>query len=64
MMAAPINAARGTELPHAKLTPEKVASIRMRASMGVSQRKMAKEYGVHYNTINRAVLYENWWHTK
>ena len=63
-MATPINAARGTDLPHAKLTPEKVTSIRMRASMGVSQRKMAKEYGAHYNTINRAVLHENWWHTK
>lgn len=61
-MPAPINPARGAELPHAKLTPEKVAVIRIRASMGVSQRKMAKEYGVHHNTINRAVLYENWWH--
>ena len=61
-MPAPINPARGIELPHAKLTPEKVAAIRIRASMGVSQRKMAKEYGVHVNTINRAVLHENWWH--
>lgn len=61
-MSAPINPARGVELPHAKLTPEKVAAIRIRANMGVSQRKMAKEYGVHRNTINRAVLYENWWH--
>lgn len=61
-MPAPINPARGVELPHAKLTPDKVAVIRIRASMGVSQRKMAKEYGVHVNTINRAVLYENWWH--
>lgn len=61
-MPAPINPARGVELPHAKLTPEKVAVIRIRASMGVSQRKMAKEYGVHHNTINRAISYENWWH--
>lgn len=61
-MPAPTNPARGTQLPHAKLTPEKVAAIRIRASMGVSRRKMAKEYGVHHNTINRAVLYENWWH--
>ena len=61
-MPAPITPARGVELPHAKLTPEKVAAIRVRASIGVSQRKMAKEHGVHHNTINRAVLYENWWH--
>lgn len=61
-MAKPINPARGNELPHAKLTREKVSTIRLRASMGVSQLKMAEEYGVHRNTINRAVLYENWWH--
>jgi predicted DNA-binding protein (UPF0251 family) len=61
-MPAPINPARGTELPHAKLTPERVAAIRIRASMGVSQRKMAKEYGVHPNTIWAAVNYANWWH--
>jgi predicted DNA-binding protein (UPF0251 family) len=58
----PINPARGIELPHAKLTPEKVAAIRIRASMGVSQRKMAKQYGVHHNTIWAAVNYANWWH--
>ena len=62
MMAAPINPARGIELPHAKLTKEKVATIRIRASMGVSQRLMARQYGVHHNAINRVVLYGNWWH--
>lgn len=61
-MPAPINPARGTECPHAKLSREKVEAIRVRASMGVSQRLMAKQYRVHPNTINRAVLYENWWH--
>ena len=61
-MAEPINPARGNELPQAKLSPEKVAAIRIRAGMGVCQRKMAREYGVHRNTINRAVLHENWWH--
>ena len=61
-MAAPINQARGTDLPHAKLTPERVAAIRMRASMGVSQRKMAIEYGVHHNTIWAVVNYASWWH--
>lgn len=61
-MAEPINPARGNELPHAKLSPEKVAAIRIRAGMGVCQRKMAREYGVHRNTIWAAVNYGNWWH--
>jgi predicted DNA-binding protein (UPF0251 family) len=61
-MPAPITPARGNELPQSKLTRDKVAAIRVRAAMGVSQLKMAGEYGVHRNTINRAVLYENWWH--
>jgi hypothetical protein len=60
-MAAPINAARGVELPHAKLTPDKVASIRILATMGVCQIKMSAQYGVHGNTI-WAFNYANWWH--
>jgi predicted DNA-binding protein (UPF0251 family) len=61
-MAAPINAARGVDLSHAKLTPDKVSAIRIRARMGVCQRKMAGQYGVHRNTIWAAVNYANWWH--
>lgn len=61
-MASPNNPARGTELPHTKLTREKVQTIRIRASMGVRHAKLAAEYGVHVNTIQRAVSYENWWH--
>lgn len=61
-MASPINPARGTECPHAKLTREKVDAIRVRAGMGVSQLALAKYYGVHRNTINRVISYQNWWH--
>lgn len=61
-MPAPNNPARGTELPHAKLDKKKVDAIRVRASMGVRQRKLAAEYGVHVNTISRVVSYQNWWH--
>lgn len=63
-MPAPHNPARGTGLQHAKLTRDKVDAIRIRAAMGVSQRLMARQYGVHRNTINRAVLYANWWHVE
>lgn len=55
-------AAMGNELPHAKLTKEKAEAIRVRFSMGVSQRKMAAQYGVHVNTIHRVCTYANWWH--
>lgn len=61
-MAAPNNPARGAELPHAKLDRTKVETIRIRASMGVRHEKLAAEHGVHVNTIQRVVSYENWWH--
>jgi len=61
-MAAANNPARGNELPHAKLTPEIVAEMRIRASMGVTHYRMAKQYRVHINTVQRAVSYQNWWH--
>lgn len=61
-MARAINPARGNELPHSKLSREKVAAIRVRYDAGVTQVKLAKEYGVHVNTIHRVVNYQNWWH--
>lgn len=61
-MATPRNPARGNELPHAKLSREKVAAIRARYEMGVTQRRLAECYGVHVNTIHRVVNYQNWWH--
>lgn len=61
-MPAPANPARGNELPHAKLTKEIVRTMRIRNSMGVSCKRMAKQYGVHVNMVERAVSYQNWWH--
>jgi hypothetical protein len=61
-MPAPKNPARGIELPHAKLTPSVVADMRVRNLMGVSCKRMAAQYGVHVNTVQRAVNYTNWWH--
>lgn len=61
-MPAPTNPARGTQLPHAKLTKEIVRTMRIRNSMGVSCKRMAKQYGVHVNTVERAISYQNWWH--
>jgi len=42
------------------LTGEQVRDIRVRAGMGVSQKLMAAQYGVHKNTINRVVNYWSW----
>lgn len=61
-MPAPITPARGAELPQAKLDRRKVENIRVRAAMGVSQRLMAEQYGVHYNCIWMAVNHGTWWH--
>lgn len=61
-MPAPTNPARGTQLPHAKLTNEIVRTMRIRNSMGVSCKRMAQQYGVHVNTVERAISYQNWWH--
>lgn len=61
-MPAPTNPARGNELPQAKLTKEIVRTMRIRSSMGVSCKRMAKQYGVHVNTVERAVNLTNWWH--
>lgn len=36
--------------------------MRIRNSMGVSCKRMAKQYGVHVNTVERAVNLTNWWH--
>ena len=36
--------------------------MRIRNSMGVSCKRMANEYGVHVNTVERAISYQNWWH--
>lgn len=60
---------RGSQLPHAKLNEEQVSEIlysvdlrnrlRERAST-LSNKALAKKYGVHYRTIERVVQGETW----
>lgn len=57
-------AARGSRLPQAKLTEQKVAAIRTRNRMGVPRHRLAAEYGVHLRTIDKACSYESWAHVR
>lgn len=50
----------GVQHHSAKLTENKVATIRDRVSKGESMRKLAKEYGVSPTTINRIVAHKTW----
>lgn len=60
---------RGSQLPHAKLNEAQVSEIlysvdlrnrlRERAS-ALSNKALAKKYGVHYRTIERVVQGETW----
>ena len=50
---------RGTELPHAKLTPEIVQALR---ADDRPAREWAERLGVHVNTVWRARSRENWGH--
>jgi hypothetical protein len=55
---------RGSELPFAKLTEAEVCEIRRRhaaeAKLGISQAKLAKEYGVSAGAIQRVLERKNW----
>ncbi len=62
---------RGTELPQAKLTEEKVIEIRYAIAKREAYRKiartltnenLAKKYGVHVRTIERISADESWTH--
>lgn len=60
---------RGSELPHTKLTEAQVleimeavdlrARLRERAN-SLSNKALAKKYGVHFRTIERVVQGETW----
>lgn len=51
----------GAANPRSFLTPEKVAEIRARyAAGGVSQQRLADEYGVHQTTISHAIIGMTW----
>jgi len=55
------NRAVGEKVAGAKLTREKVAEIRRRYQRrGITQRALAKEYGVDRNTIGLILRGETW----
>lgn len=56
--------ARGSQLPQAKLTEEKVQVIRVRSAMGVPRHRLAAEYRVHIRTIDKACSWESWAHVR
>jgi len=65
-------ALRGQELPHAKLLDIDVVSIRSAARQresllqhirdNLSNAALAKQYGVHVNSITRVLQYGTWGH--
>jgi DNA-binding XRE family transcriptional regulator len=50
--------AKGTGLPHAKLTPAQVISIR--STTGISQRALARQFGVTRNAIRNILCKKSW----
>lgn len=54
------NAASGERHGHARLTNEDVLKIRQAIANGVQQKVLAKEYGVHLNTIGRISTGKHW----
>jgi hypothetical protein len=50
-------APRGNDLPHAKLTPDKVREIRASNETGAA---LAKKLGIHENTVYAVRRYERW----
>jgi hypothetical protein len=47
---------------HAKLTSDVAKQIRELCASGVTQRKCAKMFGVHFGTVNDLVLRKTWRH--
>lgn len=54
-------AKRGNELPHARLTPEKVRAIRENRH-GKTAVQLAEEFGVHFRTVEKVRAFESWTH--
>lgn len=52
----------GEQHPGSRLSREQVLVIRLRASEGVAQQDLAKEYGVSYQHISDLVLRKRWAH--
>lgn len=51
---------KGELVPGSKLTAGMVNEIRRRASEGISNEDLGKEYGVHRRTISDAVRMKTW----
>ena len=58
---ARLYASRGTELPHAKLDEDRVREIRENRQ-GMTARQLAKQFGVHYRTVEKIRHGETWVH--
>lgn len=59
--------ARGNKLPHAKLTPELVRTIRGRYvpfSKTAGAPALAREYGLHRRTIEKVLTFMSWGHVR
>lgn len=62
---AHLYAKRGTELPHAKLDPERVARIRndyVKNSRTNGAPALARREGLHRRTIEKVINRETWCH--
>lgn len=72
LLAPAAYAKRGADLPQSKLTPELVAEIRSARRQREALRKhiadnlsneaLAKKFGVHVRTIEKAITNETWSH--
>jgi hypothetical protein len=72
LLAATEFVRRGEELPHSKLTAELVEEIRsarrqrealrQHIANNLSNEALAKKYGVHVRTIEKAITNETWSH--
>ena len=56
------NSAKGSALPQSKLNEEQVKQIREKLNLGLSQRTIAKEYGVNQPTISFINTGKTWNH--
>ncbi len=52
---------RGTDLPHARLCPDRVRYIR-RNPRGMTAKQLAAELGVHWRTVEKVRHYLTWRH--
>ena len=62
---AHLYAKRGNELPHAKLTPERVTRIRndyVKGSRTHGAPALARREGLHVRTIEKVLARETWCH--